>query len=132
MIILIATFTLAAIGVGYLVYLVEFVPARETKWWEGVILILGLFNIALFAINGTLAITRNTSYYKNMWRIEIEERRAAIVQELNQADKDILLQGIQDAKEFNVELKKTQYTLAHPFANWINCPVWNEFEPIEY
>lgn len=87
----------------------------------------GLFTI-LFVL---VALIAHTTFDQDHKRIELEEKRAAIIQELSRED-DILLQGINNAKDFNTELRYRQRQLDSPMYNWLTSPVWNEFETIEY
>lgn len=90
-------------------------------------IINGLFTI-LFVL---VALIAHTTFDQDHKRIELEEKRVAIIQELSRED-DILLQGINDAKDFNTELRYRQRQLDSPMYNWLTSPVWNEFETIEY
>lgn len=87
---------------------------------------------ALFVLIGFVCLVERNPIYQNSLRIELEERRNAIVQELNRSDTDILLKGIEDAKEFNEEIRNEQYKLNNNWTSWLHNPVYNEFEPISY
>lgn len=94
-------------------------------------LIFTIFN-GFFAIVFTLvALVAHTTYNQDQKRIELEEERTAIIQELSRED-DILLKGIEDAKGFNTKIRYHQRSLNSPTWNWITSPVWVEFETIEY
>ena len=78
-----------------------------------------------------VALIAHTTFDQDHKRIELEEKRTAIIQELSRED-DILLKGIEDAKDFNTELRYRQRQLDSPMYNWLTSPVWDEFETIEY
>lgn len=87
----------------------------------------GFFTIVFILV----ALVAHTTYDQDQKRIELEEERVAIIQELSRED-DILLKGIEDAKSFNTKIRYHQRRLNSPMYNWITSPVWDEFETIEY
>lgn len=101
-----------------------------TAWSIGslAVIIGGFFSI-IFGISAFLA---HTNYIKDLKRIEIEERRTAIVEELGREETDILQKGIERAENFNVDIRTRQRRLNSPVFNWVTSPVWGEFESIEY
>jgi hypothetical protein len=94
-----------------------------------IFLIFGLFFTAFF---GTGALICHSDYKNDIIRQRLEEDRASVIAELKREDTDVLLKGIEDAKEFNEEIRKNQRNLESPWFNWITPSVYNEFDPIEY
>ena len=94
--------------------------------------LLTIINIVIVLLLSIPSLFVHTDYAINQKRAEIEEQRAAIIQELKREDKDIMLKGIEDAKEFNQELRHNQIKSNNIWFGYVVNPAWKEFEPIEY